>query len=152
MVEYITTVSIHASPERVWDILTESAGYADWNPEIVGIEGRMAPDARIKARVKLGSGAIRTIALRVTAFQPPTRMEWTGGLPLGLFVGRREFAVIPRDGETDFRMHLRMSGPFAPLILKSVGDRQPEIETFSAALRARAEQAPAPVTSDSPRL
>jgi len=37
-------------------------------------------------------------------------------------------------------MHLRMSGPLAPLILKSVGDRQPEIDTFSAALRARAEQ------------
>lgn len=140
MVEYATTVSVHASPERVWKILTESAGYAEWNPEIPGIEGPMTPGARIKARVKLGSGAIRTIALRVTAFQPPTRMEWTGGLPLGLFVGRREFTVVPRDGATEFRMHLRMSGPLAPLILKSVGDRQPEIDTFSAALRARAEQ------------
>jgi hypothetical protein len=141
MVEYATTVSIHASPERVWKILTESTGYAEWNPEIIRIEGPMSPGARIKARVKLGNGAIRTIALRVTAFQPPTRMEWTGGLPLGLFVGRREFTVVPRDGATEFRMHLSMSGPLAPLILKSVGDRQPEIDTFSAALRTRAEQA-----------
>ena len=151
MVEYATTVSIHASPERVWKILTDAAGYAEWNPEIVGIEGRIAPDARIKARVKLGSGAIRTIALRVTAYQPPARMEWTGGLPLGLFVGRREFTLVPRDGATEFRMHLRMSGPLARLILKSVGDRQPEIDNFSAALRARAEQGPAAGTSG-PRL
>jgi hypothetical protein len=47
--------------------------------------------------------------------------------------------VTPRSDGTEFRMHLKMSGPLAPLILKSVGDRQPEIDTFAAALRARAE-------------
>jgi hypothetical protein len=29
-------------------------------------------------------------------------------------------------------MHLHMSGLLAPLILRSVGDRQPEIDSFSA--------------------
>jgi hypothetical protein len=37
------------------------------------------------------------------------------------------------------RMHLRMSGPLAPLIRASVGDRQPEIDSFAAALRAHVE-------------
>jgi hypothetical protein len=37
-------------------------------------------------------------------------------------------------------MHLHMSGPLSPLILKSVGDRQPEIDAFSAALKRGAEQ------------
>ena len=78
--------------------------------------------------------------MRVTAFEAPSRMEWTGGLPLGLFVGRRTFTVMPRDGAVEFRMHLRMSGPLAPLILKSVGDRQPEIDRFSSALRAHVER------------
>jgi hypothetical protein len=32
-------------------------------------------------------------------------------------------------------MHLRMTGPLAPMILKSVGDRQPEVDSFCAALR-----------------
>jgi uncharacterized protein YndB with AHSA1/START domain len=140
--EYVTAVTILAAPEEVWKILTDAAGYADWNPEIVAIEGRMAPGARIKARVKVGGGALRTVTMQVTAFESQSRMEWTGGLPLGLFVGRRTFTIAPRDGATEFRMHLRMSGPLAPLILKSVGDRQPEIDTFSAALKARAEQHP----------
>jgi hypothetical protein len=83
--------------------------------------------------------AIRTVSLRVTAFETPTRMEWTGGLPLGLFVGRRTLDVIPRDDGSEFRMHLSMTGPLAPLILKSLGNRQPEIDSFSAALKARAE-------------
>ncbi len=140
MTEYVTTSDIRATPETVWKILTDTAGYSDWNPEIIGIDGRMALNERIKARVRVGGGAIRAVPMRVTAFDAPLRMEWTGGLPLGLFVGQRTFTVTPRDGGVEFRMHLRMSGPLAPLILKSVGDRQPEIDSFSAALRDHAEQ------------
>jgi hypothetical protein len=59
-----------------------------------------------------------------------------------LFVGRRLFTLAPRDGATEFRMHLRMTGLLAPFIIRSVGDRQPEIDSFSAALKAHAEAKP----------
>jgi hypothetical protein len=100
----------------------------------------MGKDARITAHVRLGDGAIRRVAQRVEVFEPPHRMEWVGGLPLGLFVGRREFTVTPLHAGTEFRMHLYMSGPLSSLILKSVGDRQPEIDRFSVALKHRAEE------------
>jgi uncharacterized protein YndB with AHSA1/START domain len=138
--EYVTVSTIRATPERVWQVLTDARGYASWNPEIIGIDGRMTLNERITARVKVGGGAIRRVPMRVTAFEPPSRMQWTGGLPLGLFAGVRTFTVTPRDGAVEFRMHLRMSGLLAPLILKSVGDRQPEIDSFSSALRAHVEQ------------
>jgi hypothetical protein len=72
-------------------------------------------------------------------------MQWTGGMPFDLFKGVRTFTVT-KEGERDgagarFRMHLRMSGRLAPAILKSVGDRQPEIDAFSAALKREAERA-----------
>ena len=67
-------------------------------------------------------------------------MEWTGGMPLGLFVGRRTLMVRAREAGAEFRMHLSMTGLLSPLILKSVGDRQPEIDSFAAALKAHAEQ------------
>jgi uncharacterized protein YndB with AHSA1/START domain len=141
MYEFITRSTIRAAPEAVWEILTDAPGYAGWNPEIVAIEGRMAPGARIRARVKVGNGAIRTVPLRVTAFEAPSRMEWTGGLPLGLFTGRRTFTVTPRDGAVEFQMLVQMSGLLAPLMVKAVGNRQAEIDGFSAALKARAERA-----------
>jgi hypothetical protein len=139
MYEFVTTSTIRAAPEAVWAILTDAAGYAAWNPEIVAIEGRMALGERIRARVKVGSGAIRAVPLRVTAFEAPSRMEWTGGLPLGLFTGRRILTVTPGDGAADFRMLVQMSGPLAGLMVKAVGDRQAEIDRFSSALKARAE-------------
>ena len=63
----------------------------------------------------------------------------TGGLPFGLVVGRRTFTVTPAGSSAEFRMHLHMSGPLASLILKGVGNRQLEIDRFSAALKQRAE-------------
>jgi uncharacterized protein YndB with AHSA1/START domain len=139
MKEYETAATIAAPPERVWAVLTNGDSYAQWNPEIVGVEGRLALGERITARVRLGDGAVRNVPQRVVTFDPPSRMEWVGGLPLGLFVGRRTFTVTRVAGGTEFRMHLHMSGPLASLILKSVGDRQPEIDRFSAALKACVE-------------
>jgi uncharacterized protein YndB with AHSA1/START domain len=94
MKEYVTTSMIAASPERVWAVLTDGEAYREWNPEILGVEGRIALGARITARVRLGDGAVRAVPQRVVALDPPRRMEWVGGLPLGLFVGRRTFTVI----------------------------------------------------------
>jgi len=139
MTEYSTMVEIDAPPERVWQILTDASGYREWNPEILDVEGRMALGERIVARVRLGDGAIRRVPLKVSRFEAPTRMEWVGGIPLGLFVGRRTFTVTPNAGRTAFRLHLSMSGPLSGMIGKSVGDRQPEVESFSAALKRRAE-------------
>ncbi|HEY5061026.1 MAG TPA: SRPBCC domain-containing protein [Gemmatimonadaceae bacterium] len=140
MKEYSTTAIIDASTDTVWAILTDAIGYKDWNPEIVGIDGRMALGQHITAHVRLASGVVRKVKLRVSAFDPPRRMEWMGGLPFGLFTGRRTFTVEPRANGAEFRMHLRMSGPLLSLILKSVGDRQPEVDRFSAALKDRARR------------
>lgn len=139
MREYSTMVVINAPPERVWQVLTDSGAYQEWNPEIIGVEGNMALGERIVARVRLGDGALRRVPMRVSRFEVPSRMEWLGGLPLGLFVGRRTFTVTPRSGGSEFRLHLEMSGLLSPLISKSVGDRQPEVDSFSAALKRRVE-------------
>src|SRR5690348_16935443 len=139
MQEYTTVATIDASPHTVWAILTDGRSYDQWNPEIIGIDGMIAAGSRITAHVRLGDGAVRRVPQRVTALDAPRRMEWTGGLPFGLFVGRRTFTVTPSGTGAEFRMHLHMAGPLASLILKSVGDRQPEIDNFSAALKRRAE-------------
>jgi len=143
-IEYSASCQIDAPPARVWAILTNAAGYGDWNPEIVGIDGQFALGERITARVRIGSGAIRRVPMRVTALDAPSLMEWTGGLPLGLFVGRRTFTVTPADRGANFRLHLRMSGPLARMIGKSVGDRQPEVDSFAAGLKTHAERGDSP--------
>jgi hypothetical protein len=48
----------------------------------------------------------RGVSVRVTVLEPLRRMVWTGGLPFGLFTGRRTFRLTPRDGGiVEFTMH-----------------------------------------------
>jgi uncharacterized protein YndB with AHSA1/START domain len=139
MTEYLTETRILAPAERVWAVLTDAAAYSKWNPEIVRIDGLIAPNARITAHVRLGTGVVRRVPQRVTVLDPLRRMEWIGGLPLGLFVGRRTFTLTPTAEGTEFHLHLQMTGPLARWILKSVGDRQPEIDAFTQSLKVYAE-------------
>jgi hypothetical protein len=142
MKEYTATSSIRATPEAVWAILTDGPRYADWNPEINRVDRRIALGEKIQAHVVLHGGVVRPVSVRVTAFEPMRRMVWTGGLPLGLFTGKRTFTITPRDGGiVEFTMHLQFSGPLSPLIANSLGDRQPDIDAFAAGLKTRAEQA-----------
>jgi uncharacterized protein YndB with AHSA1/START domain len=139
-VTFATTALIQAPPAEVWAVLTDAAGYERWNPEILGVEGVFAASGRIKVRVRIGSGAVRSLTLAVTEFLPPSRMQWVGGVPGGLFVGTRTLTVSPAADGTEFRMVVEMSGPLAPLITKSLGDRRPELDAFSAALKTEAER------------
>jgi hypothetical protein len=142
MKELFTTVAIRARPEAVWATLIDGPGYARWNPEINRVDGRFSLGEKIKAHVVLHGGVVRQVSVRVTELTAPTRMVWTGGLPLGLFTGRRTFSIVPRDGGIiDFTMHLWFSGPLSPLIVKSLGDRQPDIDALAAGLKKWVERA-----------
>jgi len=139
MKEYTSTSIIAAPADALWVTPTEGESYQEWNPEIIRVAGRVALGERITAQVRLGVGAVRAVRLRVSAFEVTRRMEWTGGLPLGLFVGRRTFTLTPCEAGVEFRLNLHMSGLLAPLILNSVGDCPPEIDSFRSALKRRCE-------------
>ena len=80
--------------------------------------------------------------MKVSAFEPPRRMVWTGGdMPEAMFKGERIFTVAPSgDGGARFRMETVFSGLMAPLILGSVGDLQPRVDEFATVLKRRAEK------------
>ena len=101
----------------------------------------MALNQRLKAHVNLGKGVIRKVGVCVTEFEPGHRMVWTGGMPFGLFTGRRTFTLEAQDsGLVEFKMHLHFSGLCAGPISRSLGDRQPDIDAFAAGLKKYAER------------
>jgi hypothetical protein len=141
MKEFSTTTSIRATPEAVWAILIDGPGYAQWNPEIVRVDGPIALGEKIKAHVLLHGGVVRPVSVRVTDLEPPRRMVWTGGMPLGLFTGRRTFSITPGNGgSSEFTMHLQFRGLLSSLIAKSLGNRQPDIDALAAGLKKWAER------------
>ena len=67
-------------------------------------------------------------------------MEWSGGMPLGLFRGVRTHTLTPDGDGTAFTMREEYSGPLLGAISRSMPDLQPSFDTFAAGLKARVER------------
>ncbi len=140
MRSFAASITIRARPETVWALLTDAAGYPQWNSTIEKIDGRIAAGEKVTVHAKAMPG--RAFPLKVTEFARPQRMVWTGGMPLGLFTGIRSFTLTPvSEGEVVFAMREAFSGLLAPLIARSIPDLQPAFDTFAADLKRRAERA-----------
>jgi hypothetical protein len=137
---YEATEVIRAAPEKIWAILTEAPSYSNWDSGVVRVEGRIAPGEKIKVISKVNPG--RAFPVKVTEFNPPSAMTWSGGMPLGLFKGVRRFTLTPEDdGATRFTMREEYTGLFLPLIWRSMPDLGPSFKQFASGLKARAEAA-----------
>src|SRR5215475_4544477 len=140
MKNFATSITMRARPETVWALLTDAAGYPQWNSTVTKIEGRIAAGEKVTVHAKAAPG--RAFPLKVTEFVPPRRMVWSGGMPLGLFTGTRSYTLTPTSsGEVEFAMREEFSGLLAPLISRSIPDLQPAFDTFAADLKRRAERA-----------
>jgi hypothetical protein len=141
MKRFAATATIRARPETIWALLTDAAGYPQWNSTVERIDGRIAADGKITVHAKSASG--RAFPLRVTEFVSMRRMTWAGGMPLGLFTGTRNFVLTPTaSGDVTFAMDETYRGPLAPLITRSIPNLQPAFDTFAADLKRRAEAQP----------
>ena len=138
MKQFATSAIIHARPETIWALLTDPAGYPLWNSTVEKVDGRIGLRETITVYTKAARG--RAFPLEVSEFVPPSRMVWTGGMPLALFRGTRVFSITPAaNGTTQFAMSEHFTGVLAPLIAKSIPDLQPSFDTFAADLKRHAE-------------
>jgi len=139
MKHYESTALIDARPEAVWAVLTDAPAYAEWDSGVVRVEGRIAPQEKIK--VVSEANPKRAFPVTVTELSPGERMVWSGGMPLGLFKGVRTFTLAADGAATRFTMREEYTGAMLPLIWRSMPDLGPSFEQFARGLKARAERA-----------
>ncbi|MEI7778330.1 MAG: SRPBCC domain-containing protein [Actinomycetes bacterium] len=135
---FSTNIKIDAAPQMVWDVLTDLPNWASWNTTITGTQGTISLHAKVKVSVTANPG--RAFPVKVTALNAPRQMVWTGGMPLGTFVGTRTFELEPQAGGTHFTMTEVYTGLLAALITRSIPDLQPSFDEFATCLKAHAEQ------------
>lgn len=135
---YQASSTIAARPEEIWAILTDGENLSRWDSGVERVEGRIAPGQTIKVYVKVSPG--RAFPVKVTEFTPPSRMVWSGGMPLGLFKGVRTYTLSPQsNGTTQFLMREEYTGPMLPMIWRSMPDLGPSFTQFANGLKRRAE-------------
>ncbi len=135
---FAVSISIRARPEAIWALLTDAQGFSSWNSTVESVLGQIALGSRITVRARATPG--QAFPVKVSEFVPPSRMVWSGGMPLGLFSGRRTFTLEPQEqGHVRFDMREEFTGLLAPLISRSIPDLRPSFDRFAADLKQRAE-------------
>ena len=134
---YEATSAIAAVPEQVWAVLADGGSWAAWDSGVAEVSGRIAAGEKVTIRSEVAPG--RAFPVKVTAFEPPYRLEFTGGMPLGLFRGVRTYTLTPDGAGTLFRMREEYTGPMLGLIWRSMPDLQPSFDRFATGLKRRIE-------------
>ena len=134
---YSASTTINASPETIWNILTNTTGYPEWDTSMERIEGKLELGEKVTFFTKLSS---QSFPVKVTAFETDKKLVLTGGMPLGLFKSERTHQLTPiEDGKTVFHTEEIFSGLLLPLIGKNIPDLTENFEGFVAALKKQAE-------------
>lgn len=151
MREIRTAIDIDATPERVWEVLTDFEDYGAWNP-FARITGQPNVGARPHVRLTPPNGRGMSFRPRVTAVDPNREFRWRGHLFVpGLFDGDHRFELEPLDGGagTHFVHSEAFTGVLAGLLFRFVGDdTEAGFVAMNEALKRRAEEASAETGAD----
>lgn len=137
MTPYYVSRDIAAPPQTIWSILTDARQLATGSFSIIRIDGAITKGQSIKLWSEVDPK--RGFPIKIAVMNEPTHMEWHGGMPLGLFLGNRQFMLTPTETGTRFEMQETYSGPLKKLITRMIPDLQPSFEKFADALKSTAE-------------
>lgn len=132
-------VDIPAPPATVWQVLTETDRYGEWNPFMTELSGRLAVGERLTVTIRPGERSM-TFRPTVLAVEEDTLVRWRGrlGVP-GLFDGEHELRLeATPDGGTRFTQREVFTGLLVPLLGRALDDTGPGFASMNAALRDRA--------------
>lgn len=144
-IEHVT--DIPASPATVWQVLTETDHYGEWNPFITDMSGRLAVGERVTVTIRPGERSM-TFRPTVLAVEERSLIRWRGRLLVpGIFDGVHELRLEPMpQGGTRFTQREVFSGLLVPLLHGALDDTGPGFAAMNAALRDRAmDRAAGPV-------
>ena len=137
-----TRVDVDASPERVWQVLTDLPAYQRWNPFITSAEGEVRQGGRLTLRMQPVGGRAMTFRPTVLEATPGRRLRWLGHLLVsGIFDGEHRFTIEPLgEGRARLVQQEDFRGLLVPLMARSL-DRHtlPAFEQMNQALKRRAE-------------
>lgn len=132
------SITINASKEKIWKILTDFENYHEWNSFIKSVTGEVKVGNQIQ--IKLQGMTFKPIVL---TFKENTELKWLGHLWFkGLFDGEHKFKLTDNgNGTTNFEQSENFSGILVKLFAKSLDkDTKNGFEQMNRELKLRAEK------------
>ncbi len=92
-----TVIDINAPPTRVWEVLSDTEGYAEWNPMVRALtcpKGLFC-GAPVSLHLHVRGLSLPPIPAKISRFDIGRVLAWKGGIP-GLQTGEHYFIVEQR--------------------------------------------------------
>jgi len=108
-------------PRRLWDVLTDSRTWREWNPalEWAVCEGALAPGGYVTVKPKRGR---RQTAYRIEAVEAPRRFAL--GLTFGpLAALRQTWTIDATAAGSSIACEIAIAGPLAGLLVRGMAQR-----------------------------
>jgi hypothetical protein len=140
MKEIRSDIEIHASADKIWQVLTALDKYTEWNPFLHHASGSVELGEKVDVTFKYGSKDM-TLHCTVTKNDPNHELRWKYhvGLPF-LYQGEHCFVIEPAgDNLVRFIDKEIFTGLLIPFMVNE-NDRG-DFEAMDKALKARAEVA-----------
>ncbi|MEM9246906.1 MAG: SRPBCC domain-containing protein [Cyanobacteria bacterium P01_F01_bin.153] len=126
------SISINASPETVWRLLTTAESYPEWNSTVISIKGKIELGNTVTLVSTLDPS--REFKLKVKEFEPNQKLVW------GDRQGSRVYTLEEKaNSETLFSMVEKIGGILFPLYGKYIPPFDEAFEQFAVDLKAQAE-------------
>lgn len=115
-------IDINASPEQVWQVLTDWPSYPYWNPFIVGLHGKLQRGARLCVTLHPPQARRMTFRPTLIELEPGLKLVWRGTLlAQPLFCGEHAFELEALDaGTTRLHQHETFRGLLTPLFSETL--------------------------------
>ncbi len=89
-----TQLEIDAPPTTVWEIVSETSSYGEWNPYHQSVAGQLEVGQTLEIEIHKPNGNQLTIHPHVMKLEPNRELVWGGGIT-GIFKGEHSFRIKP---------------------------------------------------------
>ena len=86
MTIYSTSISINASQEAIWKILSDVANWHNWTPTVTKVDVLNQPALNLGNRYKVYQPKLQPAVWTVTVLTPPSNFTWESRMPGMLMV------------------------------------------------------------------
>ena len=135
-----TDIWIDSPPQTVWKVLTATADYPGWNPEISRLDGELVEGKVIEFAEGSGQDAMVFHPV-VLAVRPGRELRWKGALWVpGLFDGEHRFQLEASGNRTHFIQSEQFTGILVGKLAEdALKETAGSMKAMNVALKARAE-------------
>ena len=141
MRDFSISVDIKASPERVWQVMSDGERWHEWTPSVTSVELLDKPIA-VGSRAIIRQPELPPAKFKVTALDPGKSFTWSTGIPAIIFVYAHH-SVEPTPTGARATLRLRFDGLLGGVMGKKMADLNHRYLAMEAAgLKRFSEEGP----------